>query len=79
MLARATVIATTSAHCAAVPVMQAERQELGLWVVPGVLMPCDVLRRQEVLLSQQWVPSPELYEAAAEHIFDSSPSPQLVA
>ena len=28
-----------------VPVMQAEGQEFGLWVVPIVLVPGDVLRR----------------------------------
>ena len=47
------------------PVVQAERQELGLGVVPVVLVPGDVRRRQELGAPQQRVRTPELDQPAA--------------
>ena len=45
--------------------MQAESQELGLQVVPVLLVPGDVLRSQELRPAQQRMRPPELYQAAA--------------
>ena len=51
---------------AAGPVVQAEGEELGLGVLPIVLVPGDVLGHQEVRPPQQRVLPPELDKAAAQ-------------
>lgn len=45
--------------------MEAEGEEVAGWVVPVVLMPCHILRLQEVRPPQQRMFPPELDQAAA--------------
>lgn len=55
----------TLLHIPSAPFMQAERQELGLQVVPVLLVPGDILGPQELRAAQQRMRSPELNQATA--------------